>query len=372
MIIRKLYLENFLSYKRQFAEFGDGLNVVVGKNAAGKTNLIDSVYFSALGKSVRGLKDKELINWDEGAKAARIRLLVDRKYSSHTVDILIDSGGKKRITVDGLPLNRLGDLIGIVNIVFFGPNEMGLVKDSPSDRRRFMDISLSQQNKLYLYSLMRYNKLLMQRNKLFKTRYSDPNLKSLVMLVTESMLESQAYIIQSRKEFLEKLSPVAYQKHTGLTGGAEKLELKYLTEKVDFDDIKASLLKLYEDSFVHDSKLEFTSVGVHRDDMQITVDDTDLRRFGSQGQQRTAVLSMKLAEIEMFKEKTQETPVLILDDVFSELDGDRREKLIKSVEGVQTLITCTDYESTMPARVFYIEDKSIKKVEERIDAERKD
>lgn len=366
MIIKKLYLENFLSYKKQYAEFYEGLNVIAGANAAGKTNLVESVYFSSLGKSSRNYKDKELINWDAKEKNARIRLSLKKKYSEHIIDIHIDGDGKKRIAVDSLPIERLGELIGIINIVFFSPGEMGLVKESPVDRRRFMDISLCQQNKIYFYSLMKYNKLLAQRNKVFKTCKNDANLKEMVELVTESMLECEKYIMLCRKEFIEKLSPVSKNEHLFVTGDKEELELIYATEEIDYSDIKGSLKKLYAENYEKDVKMEYTTIGIHRDDIKILINGIDVRKFGSQGQQRTVVLSLKLAEMAMFFEKTGEQPILILDDVLSELDVERKKALFSRIQGVQTLVTCTEFdlESTEKYRMFLIKDKSIKEIKD--------
>lgn len=366
MVIKKLYLENFLSYTKQYAELSDNLNVIVGKNATGKTNLVESIYFSSLGKSARGLKDKELINWDNPKLGARVKILLKKKYSSHTVDIYIDEAGKKRILIDNLPVSKIGELIGIINIVFFSPDEMGLIKESPVDRRRFLDISLSQQNKLYFYSLTKYNKLLAQRNKVLKVHKNSVNFKEMLDLVTKNMLETEEYILLRRKEFLSDIAPVVEKEHEYLTSGQEKLELLYQTEEVDYNDVKGSLIKLYEESLEKDTKLEYTTVGVHRDDINILANGIDIRRFGSQGQQKTAVLSIKLAELNMFKQKTGEEPILILDDVLSELDNTRRKALFDRIQNVQTLITCTKFavEGLPCYRLMHISDKSIKEVED--------
>ncbi|HKL73821.1 MAG TPA: DNA replication and repair protein RecF, partial [Clostridia bacterium] len=250
--------------------------------------------------------------------------------------------------------------------VFFSPDEMGLVKESPTDRRRFLDISLSQQNKLYFYSLTKYNKLLAQRNKVLKIHKNSAKFKEMLDLVTESMLEVEEYIILRRKEFLEDLAPIAASEHNYLTLGKEKLELIYQTENVDFNDVKGSLAKLYDKSLEKDSKLEYTTVGVHRDDINIVANDIDIRRFGSQGQQKTAVLSIKLAELKMFELRTGEQPILILDDVLSELDNTRRKALFERIQNVQTLITCTKFsvEGLEKYRKLHISDKSIKEIED--------
>lgn len=329
-----------MSYESLLCEFGEGLNVLVGQNAAGKTNLAESIFYCSVGKSARGLKDKELINWSSD-KSARIGLRVERKYASHTVDIRIDTQGKKRITVDGLPISRIGELMGVINTVYFSPDEMKLIKESPADRRRFMDMSLCQRDKLYFYKLTEYNKLLAQRNKLLKNYKQNPKLREMSDLIVEKMTEAQEYIIEKRLAFLSSIGPLANERHSQITDGKEKLELKYEGENFNPDDIKGSLKKLYDENFEKDGRLEYTTVGVHRDDVKISAGGIDVRKFGSQGQQRTSVLSLKLAEVDSFKESVGEYPVLILDDVASELDANRQRALFKCLDGVQTLVTTT-------------------------------
>lgn len=342
MRIKKIYLENFLSYPTLLLELGEGVNIISGANAAGKTNLIESIYYAAIGKSARGLKDKELINWNS-KESARIKILVEKKYGDHTIEILIDKLGKKRVLIDKLPIQRMGELVGGVNVVYFSPDELKLIKESPMDRRRFMDISLCQLDKIYLYTLMRYNKLLVQRNKVLKNYKSSPSLREMSDIIIEKMIEAQEYILIKRKQFLEKLTPIANERHQILTSGKENLEITYETEEIDFADIKGSLKVLYEKSFVKDCNLEYTSVGIHRDDLKITAGGMDIRRYGSQGQQRTAVLSLKLAEVISFCELSGESPILLMDDVLSELDLNRQKNLFDSLN-VQTIVTCTEFE----------------------------
>lgn len=362
MHIEKLFLQNFLTYKKQFVEPFDGLNVITGQNGSGKTNLAESIYYSSLAKSMRGLKDKELISW-ETTGGARIKLEIQKKYSKHTIDILIDAYGKKRIMTDGIPISKIGELIGILNVVCFSPDELGLVKDSPADRRRFLDIGLSQQNKLYFYNIMKYNKLLEQRNKILKTQQSNAKFMDFLDIVTESMLDCQQIIMTERKAFIEKISPLAKIEHSALSDGKEELELQYDTEAIDFDNIKSSLKKLYDKALDKDRRLEYSTVGVHRDDIKIAVNGIDIRKYGSQGQQRTSVLSIKFAEMQSFYDKSGEFPILILDDVLSELDESRRKALFNRTKGIQTFLTCTEFniKEISPYREMKIADKCVKK-----------
>lgn len=352
MRLDKLYLENFLSYEKVYLDFADGINAFVGKNAMGKTNLVESVYYCAVGKSARGLKDKELLRWG-GADHARIRLRVQRKYGAHTVDVYFDDKGKKRIAVDELPISRFGELMGVFNAVYFSPDEIKTVKESPAERRRFLDVSLCQTDKVYFYKLTEYNKLLNQRNTLLKDYRENKNLFEMSDIIVEKMAERQEYIYKKRRDFVEKIAPLASERHRRITEGKEDLQLEYEAEPIDYDDVKGSLLKLYAESFDKDRRLGYTTVGAHRDDLKITAGGIDVRKFGSQGQQRTAVLSLKLAEVDVVYRTIGEYPVVILDDVASELDRGRLQKLFENLAGVQTLVTTTEYDGDLgPATLF--------------------
>lgn len=359
MRIKKIYLENFLSYPTLQLELSEGINIISGANASGKTNLVDSIYYAAIGKSAKGLKDKELINW-HSKESGRIKILVEKKYGEHIVEIMIDKLGKKRVLIDKLPLSRMGELVGGINVVYFSPNEMKLIKESPVDRRRFVDISLCQLDKIYLYTLIRYNKLLAQRNKVLKNYKGSPSLNDMSQIITGKMVEAQEYIINKRAEFLDKLTPVANECHKKLTGGKEELAIVYEREQVDFSDIKGSLNKLYQSSWEKDSALEYTTVGIHRDDLKITAGGIDIRRYGSQGQQRTAVLSLKLAEVLSFTNISGEKPILLMDDVLSELDIDRQRNLFDSLD-VQTVVTCTEFDGSIAGsyNLYRVKDNKI-------------
>lgn len=365
MIVKKLCLHNFLSYKEQNVIFDKGLNIVKGQNASGKTNLLESIYLSAIGRTARNTKDKDLINWD-CTDSARIEILVKKKYGEHKIEIGINTAGQKFIQIDEIPISKMGELMGAINIVFFSPDEMKLIKDSPVDRRRFLDISLSQQSKTYFYTLMKYNKLLQQRNKLLKEYKNKVSLNDMLDIIHQSLLPCVEYIVTCRKDFVEKLQPFANNQHNKITDGKEQLDISYETEKFNFDDIKKSMSELYASSLEKDKRLEYTSVGPHRDDLKIVAGGIDVRKFGSQGQQRTAVLSLKLAEIMMLEKSTGEFPVLLLDDVLSELDVSRQKALLESVKDIQTIITCTEFDSELVNYNYneiYIKDKKIFKME---------
>lgn len=359
MEVTRIVLENFLSYGRADVSPAMDLNVVFGENASGKTNLIDSLYFASVGRSSRHTKDKELIKWDTET-GARVTIFVKKKYSKHIIDIYIDPEGRKRIAIDGLPIQKIGELLGVLNIVWFSPAEIALVKDTPADRRRFVDISLSQQSKTYFYTLQRYNKLLVQRNSILKNYSGRPALADMLAVVDADFLRCASYIIAERKKFIERLSPLAAKAHSALTDGSEALALTYETEAVDFEKIAATLAEVSLSTMENDCRLGYTTAGPHRDDLKISANGIDLRRFGSQGQQRSAVLSLKLAEIAAFVEKTGETPVLLLDDVLSELDGKRQTALFNAIQHMQTIITCTEINGASEGvAVFEVKDREV-------------
>lgn len=346
MKIERLYLQNFLSYKQLCLDFDKGINVIRGSNASGKTNLLEAIYLSAIGKTARNIKDKDLVRWGADSNAI-IEIRASKKLGLFNIEINIDTAIQKYIKINSLPISRLSQLLGILNVVYFSPDEMKLIKESPNDRRRFLNISLSQQNKNYFYNLTKYNKLLQQRNKLLKDYKDTPTLVKLVNLVDQSIIPCMEYIIKCRMEFIEKLQPFANKQHNKITCKKEDLHIKYQTENIDFSNIASSMQKVFEVNFEKDRKLEYTTAGIHRDDLKIVAGGIDIRKYGSQGQQRTAVLALKLAEVFMFHSHTGEYPILLLDDVLSELDYQRQQALLASIKQVQTIITCTEFDRSL-------------------------
>lgn len=344
MYIKSIELTNFRNYEKETILMNDGLNVVIGKNAMGKTNLLESICCCGIGKSTKTTKYKELINWNK--KYAYIKIILSKKYRDHTIEFVIDDKDKKRVRIDGVQLTKLIDLVGILNIVFFSPDELKLVKESPQERRRFINISLSQQSKLYIYSLSRYEEALSQRNKLLKMQYTNENIQEMLNVWDPQIAKEAAFICLKRYEFIDKLKEIAKEIHSELTNNKEDLCLEYesLIKRDSIENMEKQVLELLKDSKEKDIKLQYTSIGPHRDDMDIKINGIDIRKFGSQGQQRTVALSLKLAEIKLFNIELGETPVLLLDDVLSELDGDRRKKLMKLSSNLQTIITCTDFD----------------------------
>ena len=355
MYVTQVKLNNFRNYTDKTFAFSQGLNVIAGPNAAGKTNLLESVYMCGLGTSPRVARDKDVIKW--GEKGAYIHLELQTRFRAHTVDMYIDGREKKRVAIDGIPITRLAQLIGTLGIVFFSPDELKLVKDAPVERRRFMDVSLSQQSLKYLFALSRYNAVLLRRNKLLKTMLPGDNLKNSLQVWDMQLSQEGARVIKARYEFARELKKFAAQKHGILSGGKENLSVEYESDAPDGAEgqIAEVLLQKLFMSYEKDCSVQYTTVGPHKDDIKISLDGVDVRKFGSQGQQRTAALSLKLAEISLFKDNMGEEPVLLLDDVLSELDEDRRKTLLKETSSFQTIITCTEYnEGVTPSNIIKI------------------
>ena len=357
MKILSLSLSNFRNYESQQVTFDGGLNVLHGKNASGKTNMIESVYLCSLLRSPRTTKDKELIRM--GANRAKVSLTVEKKFRKHTISILIDEVGKKKVAIDGIPVQRAGELLGVLGVVFFSPDELKLVKDSPAERRGFLDVGLSQQQKSYFKALQNYNKTLKQKNNLLKdSRYAD-NLDDMLDVWDIGLAEHGATIIKKRMEYVAELDKFASVAHGKISSGKEQLKLSYETAVKTEGDVRRNLEEALLSAREKDKELGYSTVGPHRDDIKIEIDSIDARKFASQGQQRTIALAMKLGEVEMYKQETGETPVLLLDDVLSELDKTRRDVLLKATSGVQTILTCTEFDGE-GAKLFEVKEGKIR------------
>jgi len=358
MKIKKIKLVQFRNYKKETIEFKDGLNVLVGANAQGKTNLLEAIYFSCIGKSPRTKKETDLILWN--TDSAKIEIELEKKEGTKKIEIFLNKKGKKNIQINGVNILKISELIGTLNCVFFSPDELKLVKESPQDRRRFMDIDLSQLSKNYFYLINTYNKVLSHRNKLLKDTKSFDVLKETVYIWDTQLAELGAKIIIRRIRFLNALKLYAKKTHFELTDNKEELELSYdgIVEEKE-EQIKERLKKEYVETLEKDFKLGFTTTGPHRDDIKILINKIDVKTFGSQGQQRTVALSLKLAELEIFNSERGEYPILLLDDVLSELDEARKQKLLEKIKNVQTIITTTSFTKTNGINLFTVKDGTI-------------
>ncbi|MGN1227898.1 MAG: DNA replication/repair protein RecF [Christensenellales bacterium] len=354
MKITEIEIKNFRNYDYAKIQLTDRLNVLVGKNAQGKTNLLESIFLLALGKSPRVNKDKDLIKWDK--ESSTIRLKLQKKVGTTTIEIRLFKGSKKIILINNIPIKKISELFGILNVIYFFPDDLKLIKESPSERRKFMDMDICQASKQYFYLLTRYDRILNQRNKLIKTTSNIEILKSAISIWDEQLAEVASKIILSRIKFIKQLTPKVKSCHKFLTDNNENLELSYVGVTGENSlEIKNKLLESYKQNLEKDFELGYTTIGPHRDDLKITLDSIDLRTFGSQGQQRTASLSLKLAEIDTFKNETNETPILLLDDVLSELDNDRQMKLLEIASKLQTVLTCTEFNFNFDCKRYKID-----------------
>ena len=344
MQIKKLFLQNFRNYESENFTFSEGLNVLFGKNAQGKTNCAEAVFYLCTGASLRIRHDKQLIRI--GAESAKITAEAENRYGKVAIEADIYEN-KREIRVNGSKISKNADLMGHINSVFFSPGELRLIQDGPDERRRFMNISISQTSPAYYTALLRYNKILDQRNALLKNHDVSLVLDTLPVW-DEQLCKYAAVIVKKRAEFLEKLSPYAKEMHAYLTDNAEALEIapdrKY---EGDETEIAKTLARRLSNNYEKDLRLGFTTVGPHRDDLDVTISGSDAKAYASQGQTRTAALSLKLAEVQIFKDLSGEYPLLVLDDVMSELDLPRRKKLLQRVHGIQTILTCTHAERVL-------------------------
>ncbi|MGF7060727.1 DNA replication/repair protein RecF [Brassicibacter mesophilus] len=344
MYVKSIKLINFRNYKKIDIQLNSKLNVFLGDNAQGKTNLLESIYICSTGKSYRTNREKELINLDKDK--AYVGLEVKKEHYNKYIEIKLEKDKAKRIRVNKVELGKVSELIGQLNVVIFSPEDLKLVKEGPSERRGFLDNEISQIKPKYRYNLSKYNKILMQRNNLLKTaQYDRKKLK--IMDVWDTQLSSVgAEIILNRVDFLNKLSLISQDIHKKLTGNNEELILQYLSSFNIIDmgklEIQNRFKEILEKNIDKDVEKGTTEYGPHRDDIEIIIDGLSCRIFGSQGQQRTAALSLKLAEVELINMETGEYPVLLLDDVLSELDYNRRRYLVSTFKDIQTIITSTD------------------------------
>ena len=340
MIIKSLELSDFRNYESLLLKFSEGTNILYGDNAQGKTNILEAIYLSATTKSHKGSKDSDIVRFDHDE--AHIRTILEKDDIETRVDMHLRKSKTKGIAIDGNKIKKAADLLGLLNIVFFSPEDLSIIKDGPSERRRFIDMELCQLDNFYLYNLNHYNKIVNQRNHLLKDMYFHPELKETLKIWDSQLVSYGSKIIERREQFINQLNEIIYDIHLNLSGGKEKLRIVYEPD-CRLEDLEKNITAAWD----KDIRYKSTTVGPHRDDISFCVtkdiDDKeiDIRKYGSQGQQRTAALSLKLSEIELVKKMTNDKPVLLLDDVLSELDSNRQNYLLDSIGDIQTIITCT-------------------------------
>lgn len=360
MFVKSLELSNFRNYNTLSMNFKNGTNILYGDNAQGKTNILEAVYLAGTTKSHKGSKDKDIIQLNQ--EESHIRMFIEKNLIVHRIDMHLKKNKPKGVAIDGIPIRKSSELFGLINLVFFSPEDLSIIKNGPSDRRRFIDFELCQLDKLYLSDLTNYNKIINQRNNLLKQIGFKPELMETLSVWDIQLCEFGRRIIKRRTQFILELNEIVYGIHKRLSGGKEELVIKY-EPNVLSEDMEAKVEKQREKDVFYKQ----TSIGPHRDDICFTIKDIDIRKFGSQGQQRTSALSLKLAEIELVRQTIKEEPILLLDDVLSELDRNRQNYLLNSIEGIQTMITCTGLEEFVANR-FHI-DKLYRVVEGSVTVE---
>lgn len=334
MIVKSIKLQNFRNYRELDLAFDERTNIFCGDNAQGKTNILEAVYLSGTTRSHKGSRDRDMIYF--GEEEAHLRTLIQKGDMEYQIDIHLKKNRAKGIAINGVPIRKASELFGIANFVFFSPEDLGIIKQGPAERRRFLDMELCQLDKVYLHHLSAYHRVLNQRNKLLKDLSFHPELLDTLDVWDMQLAEYGKKVIEGRERFIEALGEIVHKIHANLSGGKESLQVNY-EKNVSSEELYEHIRRNRE----KDVRMKTTSVGPHRDDLLFMTDGIDIRKFGSQGQQRTAALSLKLSEIELVKQEIQDTPVLLLDDVLSELDQNRQNYLLNSIHDIQTMITCT-------------------------------
>ena len=350
MHITRLELRQFRNYEEAELRPCEGVTVLYGNNAQGKTALLEAVVLSCTGRSHRTSRDKELIRW--GQEAGRVFVQAEKRDGSHEVEMLLSTLRRKTVKVNGSALQRTGELMGHINGVLFAPEDLRMVKDGPAERRRFIDMELSQIKPSYYYALQHYAHALMQRNKLLRDIVMKPALSDMLEDWDAQLARYGAAIMRERQAFIARISASAHENHLEISGGQEDLEARYVPSlDMTGEEPAQALLKALRVARDVDIRRGTTSVGPHRDDLMLTLSGMDARIYGSQGQQRTTALSLKLAELDIMRQEIGEWPVLMLDDVMSELDPKRRRQLLGRLKGVQTIVTCTDMSDLADAEI---------------------
>lgn len=345
MYIKKLSLKNFRNYDEAKLEFSPEKNIIFGLNGQGKTNIIEALYFLQSGRSYRSNKEKETIKF--GKEYARIEAEYEKSEIKNNILFFISE--KKSVKLNGVPVGRLSQIIGNINIVIFTPDHLNLIKEGPAVRRNFLDSFISQLKPSYFKNLIDYYKVLKQRNNVLKSKNKD--MLSTISVWNEKLASLGSQICEMRKAAIDKIN----SKINNVTSGFEdeNLFLKYIPGLKGNITTKENLLKQLEESLEKDIEYKMTSVGPHRDDFEIFMDEKNIKKYGSQGQQRSCVLKLKLSECEIIKEKTGEMPPILLDDILSELDEKRRHLFIENIKKTQVIITCTDKEFLKDMEGFY-------------------
>lgn len=340
MYIKSILLKNFRNYSDLNLNLGSKLNILYGDNAQGKTNILEAIYICAMGRSQKAQHDREIIKLNE--TEAHIQTYVIDENLESKIDVHLKKDLKKGVAINGLPIKKLSQLLGTIYVVIFSPEDLQLIKNGPSERRKFIDMEICQLSSVYYYNLQQYYKVLKQRNNLLKTLLKNPLNKDTIFVWDKQLVLYGKKIIDARVEFIDKINKIASQIHYKITGEAEKLNIQYMPS-IKVNDFELKLTKHLDKDIMYGNTL----IGPHKDDLKFYINENDVKIYGSQGQQRTTALSIKLAEIELIKEETSNKPILLLDDVLSELDESRQSYLLGNISDIQTILTCTGIEDSI-------------------------
>lgn len=357
MNITNIKLQNYRNYENLEIDLENGLNLFVGNNAQGKTNLLESIYVSSHGKTYRTSKDQELIKF--GADFLSIEIKMDKADREENIKIRITNNKEKIIEINNLKIKKLSDLVGYIKVITFKPEDLLLIKEGPNNRRKFLDSEISQIDTYYMQNLQKYNRALLQKNNYLKNT-RDINVDEL-SIWNSQLATYGSEIIKIRRKFIEEINELINPIHRNITSEKEIIKMIY-EENVSEDNI----LEKLEKSISQDIKYKSSQLGPHRDDFSFTINDIDVKKFGSQGQQRTSILSLLFSQIELIKNKTGELPILLLDDVLSELDEKRQMKMIEYINRMQTILTCTEIKDEIKnkldiKKIYYINEGKIQK-----------
>lgn len=351
MKVNSVKLTNYRNYTNSTIKFSDGVNFILGKNAQGKTNLLESIYLCAISKSPKTSKERQMIKFD--CEYAQVNLDFNTIAGNKTIEIILSNTNKKIIKVNNIPIVKLTQLIGELNIVYFSPDELKLIKETPEDRRHFLDISISQFDKQYMFDLIKYDKILKQRNCVLKSNINEQSKIEQLNIWTPQLISTAEKIIKKRILFIENLKKYSKLIYNSIILG-ENLDISYSYTQKENIFIYDDLLNQFNLNLQKELEMQHTLVGPHRDDIIFKINNQDCRYFASQGQQRTVALTLKLALMEIIKDEVKEYPVLLLDDVLSELDNNRQSRLLTIIKRYQTIVTCADTELNLDGNKIYI------------------
>ena len=344
MYIKKIELKDFRNYPSLSLELDEHTNMIYGDNAQGKTNILEAVYVGATTRSHRQSRDRDIIRF--GAEESHIRIAAVKKGIDYRIDMHLRKNRTKAIAINGVPIKRAAELLGILNLVFFSPEDLSIIKSGPSERRRFIDMELCQIDGFYMNELSEYNRTVNQRNRLLREMRDISDMDMMLDIYDEQLSIRGSNIIKRRISFIDELEKMIREIHLKISGQKEECRVDYRPD-VSPDGIMDELRRYR----IRDKKQKTTTVGPHRDDIIIRINEKDVRKYGSQGQQRSAALSLKLSEIELIRRAVKDEPILLLDDVLSELDSKRQAFLLENIENIQTLITCTGLDDLVNSRL---------------------